>query len=954
MKWFILMFLFTCHAFAATFVVDQVTVNCPPSDLCRERQSRFENLKGDYRSLIHFKDTLRIMASDGGYRFFSYLVLRGEKGNAVVIDLELKPIISEVNVGFIDRNIEADPSQLLTVKEGDSFEIQKLNESMELLKTRLEGLGYPDNKSEYRVKEAKGEVSISVAITLGEPRIFKGISSNSKSAFVGPYLQRKFINLYNRPFDFNRFKLHLDEAQKELFNYGYYLVNLEFTPHIKGNRVTLNIDVTNERLFAFDFRNFTQESRDVVHAIVTDLFRKYKRPLIDSTIQQALQEHYHKRALLTSSFEVFTDRYKNAIDEEVTLYHIQANEGEKTRIQRVTFNGSTFYPPEKLQKWFERDAFELASVGYYDEEYFNFFVDDLRKHYVSSGFVQVKVQGPFKTLSSDKKYASIDYNIVEGPRAYVRSINFEGVPSEFEQTILKEISNKVNEPFNPLGMEEDLKKVSSYLQEHGYYYAEITNINEDDIVTYNRSGTEVDIKLKINPGPLLKLNRVIILGNAKTRKRIILKKVHLDEGDLITPAKTRDIESALSATGLFNSVQVTPMRHNSRNSATDLVVRVSEREYGLFEIAPGYRSDIGLKLTGTVSYLNIGGSNISLTLQSQVNRRLNYQAFDDRRQKETKNFIEYLNQVTMTMGDIFNTNVDYTAILTFQRKRFYSFDADIQRLSNTFTRVLTKRTQASLRHQFEKIFQWDATNAKDNGSRTIGALTPSFTFDLRNSQVNPVRGAFFNLSCEFANPYFGSQQTTGNTVNYYKLISRNRFYIPIKRGTIAISMVGGVQENLAHDIVRDSNGQPVILDQTDANGRPQKQTEGNIPTIKVFRLTGMDIVRGFSDQEINKLNDRRDISNITVQNTAYLALFKLEPRFFINDSFMSGVFFDAGRVFVDRMDMGDLRSSAGVTFKILTPVGTLDFDYGFKLLRKRNLNGTLEDPGRFHVSIGFF
>jgi outer membrane protein insertion porin family len=177
----------------------------------------------------------------------------------------------------------------------------------------------------------------------------------------------------------------------------------------------------------------------------------------------------------------------------------------------------------------------------------------------------------------------------------------------------------------------------------------------------------------------------------------------------------------------------------------------------------------------------------------------------------------------------------------------------------------------------------------------------------------------------------------------------------MKQGTIAISMVGGVQENLARNLVKDANGNPVIIpDVTDVNGNPVKQTEGNIPTIKVFRLTGMDIVRGFSDQEINKLNDGRDISDITVQNTAFLALFKVEPRFFINDSFMSGVFFDAGRVMVDRFDMNDLRTSAGITFKVLTPVGTLDFDYGFKLLRKKNADGTLEDPGRFHVSIGFF
>jgi outer membrane protein insertion porin family len=69
---------------------------------------------------------------------------------------------------------------------------------------------------------------------------------------------------------------------------------------------------------------------------------------------------------------------------------------------------------------------------------------------------------------------------------------------------------------------------------------------------------------------------------------------------------------------------------------------------------------------------------------------------------------------------------------------------------------------------------------------------------------------------------------------------------------------------------------------------------------------------------------------------------------------MAGVFYDAGRVFVNTVELGELRDSIGVTFKVITPVGTLDFDYGIKLLRKKNANGSLEDPGRFHVSIGFF
>jgi len=160
-------------------------------------------------------------------------------------------------------------------------------------------------------------------------------------------------------------------------------------------------------------------------------------------------------------------------------------------------------------------------------------------------------------------------------------------------------------------------------------------------------------------------------------------------------------------------------------------------------------------------------------------------------------------------------------------------------------------------------------------------------------------------------------------------------------------MVAGVQENLSKGIVRDGNGNVVL----DEDGSPA--TEGYIPNIKVFRLTGMDIVRGFNDEEINRLINGDDIGEARVTDKAYLANFKLEPRYFINDALMAGIFLDAGRVYVDQFDFNKLRTSTGITFKVLTPVGTLDFDYGIKLDRQR-VDGDLEDAGRFHVSIGFF
>jgi len=340
-----------------------------------------------------------------------------------------------------------------------------------------------------------------------------------------------------------------------------------------------------------------------------------------------------------------------------------------------------------------------------------------------------------------------------------------------------------------------------------------------------------------------------------------------------------------------------------------------------------------------VSYQNIGGYNRSITLRSQLNQRLSDRSLDPERRKKSDQLLEHNTSLTFNQGDIFDSLIDLGAGVAYQTRRFYSFDANILRLNSTLTRDITKKLSASLRYQYEDITQYSATQKIDNGSFQIGAITPSLTLDLRNNQVNPTKGAFFNASTEFANPYFLSQKERDLTIDYYKFISRNRFYIPFKNGTFAISMVGGIQENLARD-KQEVDG--VV------------QTKGYIPNIKVFRLTGTDIIRGFTDEEMNRLPDNNDISEVRVDNRAYLVNLKLEPRYFINDNLMAGVFYDAGRVFVDQVDFGELRDSVGVTFKIITPVGTLDFDYGIKLLRKKDANGTLEDPGRFHVSIGFF
>lgn len=98
------------------------------------------------------------------------------------------------------------------------------------------------------------------------------------------------------------------------------------------------------------------------------------------------------------------------------------------------------------------------------------------------------------------------------------------------------------------------------------------------------------------------------------------------------------------------------------------MVKVSERDYGLLEIAPGYRTDIGLKLTGTVTYQNIGGYNRSISLRSQLNRRTSFTTIDPQRRNNIKHILEHNTSISYTQGDLFDTMIDGAATAAFIKR----------------------------------------------------------------------------------------------------------------------------------------------------------------------------------------------------------------------------------------------------------------------------------------------
>jgi outer membrane protein insertion porin family len=380
-------------------------------------------------------------------------------------------------------------------------------------------------------------------------------------------------------------------------------------------------------------------------------------------------------------------------------------------------------------------------------------------------------------------------------------------------------------------------------------------------------------------------------------------------------------------------------------------VQVKEKEFGLGEVAPGYRTDLGWKLSAGVTINNVQGMNRQFSIAAQSNLRTSLAGFDLRRKTENKRLPEFTFKTSFiepyAFHNLLKTQVEFETQASAQRKRFYGFDADIYRISPQLSKSFSKNFIGSLRYQFERIVQFDASESKDNDNFFIGSITPSLTWDLRDDAINTKKGAYFNLSSEWANKYFFSMQNDDLEINYLKVISRNRFYIPMGDVTLAMSISAGYQKNFANEPYVNGSGN------TELNSNGVLKTKGYIPSIKLFRLEGYDEVRGFEDSEINVVESGENIGKVVVQDSLYFANFKLEPRYNVTDVFQVGIFFDAGRLYQETFKPLKLRSSVGAGLKFLTPVGSLDFDYGIKLDRKIR-NGQQESFGRFHLSIGFF
>lgn len=937
--------------------VESVNVICPAQTKCDELSLRATNLLKNKNTRTDVEKAIEFILLDQSIDKLSYEIIQKENKNWLVkLNIIPKFKIAEIISVVSDSELDASGAlAIIPLKENGFFEEDLVPESKRIINDFFVDRGYPHSTVELTTVNSSEGIVATFKIVAGKGITVSEIAIESDLKAVEHEILSEFSIFTKSTWNASEAKRISELLGQRFFERGFWAADI--TAQLES-LATKNILIIKAKLgtqFLFTFRGLSAFSRGEVLRKIKDGAKSSNLTQIDDVISMAIEKLYDNVGLYKVNIKIrkYSSQSKKGIRR--SEFYVDIIENEKTQLGSVVLEGNQFIDTPKFDEILDEECSVLACRGYYDRKFFIDFSDKLRLNYLKSGFVMANVTTPEVRENIDGKL-DVKYVAIENQRIEISKIEFPGVPAKLVAKILSQIKSKQGEPLDVTVIESDMNKALEVLREEGYFFARFAQARDSEIVSYGRSFQTAQIVIPFELGKKTYFDGLLVTGNIETKSVVVERELDLQKGDLVTSKEINRLRDRLVSLGLFGNVIITPFL--TQSSLADqywlsFLVEVKERNFGLGEVAPGYRTDLGPKASFQLSYNNIQGMNRTVLFKTQTNIRLDASEFDDRRSKEAHRKLEFSGELIYREPWLFPKVIgnkwEFEFSTSFKRQRFFAFDADIFRIGPRITKQFGDHLTASVRYQFENINQFDATETKDGDRFQIGGITPSVSLDFRDNPIIPTKGAFFGVSWEFANPYFGSQSRKNLEVNFSKLTSRNRFYYPVGNLVFALSISGGVQTNFANELRKDADGNQIY-----GEDGVTPLTRGYIPSIKVFRLDGIDNVRGFGDDEINRLPIGLDIGELRVQDTVSFVNYKLEPRYYFSDLIAVGIFFDAGGLYVNHFSPLKVQTSMGLSAKLVTPVGSLDFDYGVKLHRRRYASGRRESFGRFHLSIGSF
>lgn len=285
-----------------------------------------------------------------------------------------------------------------------------------------------------------------------------------------------------------------------------------------------------------------------------------------------------------------TDSIEYLADSTEAILTFKIKERDKVKVEEVVMTGNVRVEASDLiGKMRNRKRGFLKSSDFAQDKY----EEDLEKvidEYHKRGFIDAHMLSDSTSIDTVTNRMTIYLDVYEGPLYYFGNVTFKGNDEMEEKHLRKALKFSEWDEFNSEKYEESLYELYSTYQEIGHLHAMIY----DDRTT--RDDSLIDISYDITEGLPSHINLVRIVGNTKTKDKVIRREISSLPGQVFSRALLIRSVRDVMALNYFTNVMPEPV--NLPNGDVDIEFKVEEKQTAQVSAGAGYNSQD--KLVGTV------------------------------------------------------------------------------------------------------------------------------------------------------------------------------------------------------------------------------------------------------------------------------------------------------------------------------------------------------------------
>jgi outer membrane protein insertion porin family len=597
------------------------------------------------------------------------------------------------------------------------------------------------------------------------------------------------------------------------------------------------------------------------------------------------------------------------------------DENSKVMVKDIVFLGAEQVPASRLKDvMLTKEGGYLSFItgeGTYREEVFQRDLAVIQATYYDEGFINVRVDKPTVSLSADKRYIYITIRLTEGERYDIGKIDFAGDLVLSKEELARMMRSGSGRHFSRSELGQDIQSITDVYYDRGYAYANIS-----PVTAVNADTKTVDLTFEVQKGPQVTIERIDVIGNTKTRDKVIRRELRVYEGELYSGTGVRRSKERVTALGFFETVEVT-QRPGSREDTIVIQVEVKEKATGTFQVGLGFSNVENFIFTAQVSQNNFLGWGQSVSASAQISglRSLVQLSFFDP---------YFLDTNFLLSADFFRVEADYFDFV--RQSTGGNLSLGYQVIEDLLVNVgySQEHVNVSASQDFGGVLL-----ANRFLSGVTSSVRLSLTYDKRNNRLFPSQGFIHYGSVEYAPSWLGG------SFLFTRYTAYSRLYFPLPLGAVF-----------------KTNATVGYIQQLDPN-RP-------LPISELYYLGGINSLRGYTLRSLSPSllaptsgSPDAPIERLNVGgNKQFILNVEVEFPVFEKAGIRGVVFYDAGNAFAsnelffqdlqDKVPLG-LFHSVGFGFRWFSPVGPLRFEWGIPLTKRPD-----DEPILFEFTIGNF